>query len=84
MTGIPLFDEYNVYPGTWDEMCLDKNIRSQYDQVFDDISQLPADMLQQKDKLAGELFMNQGITLPFTVMMPVLKKYSLLILFPAY
>jgi len=45
MTGIPLFDEYNVYPGTWDEMCLDKNIRSQYNKVFEDISQLPADML---------------------------------------
>ncbi len=65
MTGIPLFDEYNAYPGTWDEMCFDKNIRSQYNKVFEDISQLPADMLQQKDKLAGELFMNQGIT--FTV-----------------
>ncbi|MBS1609675.1 MAG: circularly permuted type 2 ATP-grasp protein [Bacteroidetes bacterium] len=65
MTGIPLFDEYNVYPGTWDEMCLDRNIRPQYAKVFEDISQLPADMLQQKDKMAGELFMNQGIT--FTV-----------------
>ena len=65
MTGIPLFDEYNAYPGTWDEMCFEKNIRSQYSKVFEDISQLPADTLQQKDKLAGELFMNQGIT--FTV-----------------
>ena len=65
MTGIPLFDEYSAYPGIWDEMCFDKKIRSQYAKVFDDLSQLPADMLQQKDKLAGELFMNQGIT--FTV-----------------
>jgi len=60
-----LFREYNPYPGTWDEMCFDSNIRSQYSKVFEDISSLPADMLQQKDKLAGELFMNQGIT--FTV-----------------
>ncbi|MGC4036788.1 MAG: circularly permuted type 2 ATP-grasp protein [Chitinophagaceae bacterium] len=65
MTGIPLFDNYNAYAGTWDEMCVEKNIRSQYNKVFEEISQLPADMLQQKDKLAGELFMNQGIT--FTV-----------------
>jgi uncharacterized circularly permuted ATP-grasp superfamily protein len=65
MTGIALFDEYNAYPGIWDEMCFDKAIRSQYRKVFEDLSQLPADMLHQKDKLAGELFMNQGIT--FTV-----------------
>ncbi|MCW3119059.1 MAG: hypothetical protein JWM28_3141 [Chitinophagaceae bacterium] len=65
MTGIPLFDEYNAYPGIWDEMCFEKAIRSQYSKVFEDLSQLPADMLHQKDKLAGELFMNQGIT--FTV-----------------
>jgi uncharacterized circularly permuted ATP-grasp superfamily protein len=65
MTGMNLFREYNPYPGTWDEMCFDSNIRSQYSKVFEDISGLPAEMLQQKDKLAGELFMNQGIT--FTV-----------------
>jgi len=65
MTGMNLFREYNPYHGTWDEMCFDSKIRSQYSKVFEDISSLPADMLQQKDKLAGELFMNQGIT--FTV-----------------
>ena len=65
MTGMNLFREYAPYPGTWDEMCFESNIRSQYSKVFEDISSLPADMLQQKDKLAGELFMNQGIT--FTV-----------------
>ena len=65
MTGQQLFEEYTTYPDTWDEMCSDKTIRSQYQQVFNDISQLPGDLLFQKDKLAGELFMNQGIT--FTV-----------------
>lgn len=65
MTGEQLFKDYKTYPGTWDEMCFDENIRSQYAQVFNDICQLPVDILQQKDKLAGELFMNQGIT--FTV-----------------
>lgn len=65
MTGQQLFDNYKAYPGIWDEMCFDKNIRSQYAQVFEDICQLPVEVLLQKDKLAGELFMNQGIT--FTV-----------------
>jgi uncharacterized circularly permuted ATP-grasp superfamily protein len=65
MTGQQLFEQYKTYPGTWDEMCMDKKIRPQYQQVFNDISQLPDELLQQKDKLAGELFMNQGIT--FTV-----------------
>jgi len=65
MTGQQLFEQYETYPGTWDEMCSDKTIRSQYRQVFNDISQLPGEVLQQKDKLASELFMNQGIT--FTV-----------------
>ncbi len=39
--------------------------RPQYQQVFNDVSQIPDEILHQKDKLAGELFMNQGIT--FTV-----------------
>jgi uncharacterized circularly permuted ATP-grasp superfamily protein len=60
-----LFEQYDTYPGTWDEMCQDKLIRPQYRRVFEDISQLPDEVLQQRDKLAGELFMNQGIT--FTV-----------------
>ncbi|MFI5129784.1 MAG: circularly permuted type 2 ATP-grasp protein [Chitinophagales bacterium] len=65
MTGQQLFEQYETYPGTWDEMCSDQTIRSQYQQVFNDISRLPGKTLQQKDKLASELFMNQGIT--FTV-----------------
>src|SRR5258705_7764930 len=65
MTGHELFEQYDTYPGTWDEMCSDRKIRPQYQQVFNDISQLPGEILQQKDKLASELFMNQGIT--FTV-----------------
>lgn len=65
MTGQQLFEQYKALPGIWDEMCQDRTIRSQYEKVFNDISQLPVDILLQKDKLAGELFMNQGIT--FTV-----------------
>jgi uncharacterized circularly permuted ATP-grasp superfamily protein len=65
MPGSHLFEQYNIYQGTWDEMCGDESIRSQYQRVFEDISKLPDEVLQQKDKLASELFMNQGIT--FTV-----------------
>ena len=65
MTGHQLFKQYRSAPGIWDEMCDQQHIRPQYAQVFNDISQLPVETLLQKDKLAGELFMNQGIT--FTV-----------------
>ena len=65
MTGQQLFDQYNNLTGIWDEMCEDHQIRSQYGQVYKDIRLLPIEILREKDKLAGELFMNQGIT--FTV-----------------
>lgn len=65
MTGRNLFEEYKAYPGIWDEMWHNQAIRKQYSQVFHDIQDLPVETLLQKDKLAGELFMNQGIT--FTV-----------------
>src|SRR6218665_616914 len=65
MTGHQLFDQYRGQPGIWDEMCFSEGIRDQYGRVFDAISQLPVETLMQKDKEAGELFMNQGIT--FTV-----------------
>jgi uncharacterized circularly permuted ATP-grasp superfamily protein len=65
MTGQQLFEYYQTYPGTWDEMCSGGFIRNQYSQVYNDFSKYALDVLHQKDKLAGELFMNQGIT--FTV-----------------
>ncbi len=65
MTGHQLFEDYNPYAGIWDEMCDSKQIRSQYSKVYQDIQQLPVELLLQKEKQAGELFMTQGIT--FTV-----------------
>src|SRR3954471_5092463 len=60
-----LLHEYNCPDGVWDEM-LDRNqIREQYNKVFNLLQQLDISDLRQKDALAGELFMNQGIT--FTV-----------------
>ena len=65
MTGTDLFEQYDSYPGMYDEMCFEHHIRSHYNKVFEDMSSIPVNVLQQKDVLAGELFMNQGIT--FTV-----------------
>jgi len=65
MKGTDLFEQYDSYPGTWDEMCYEHKVRLQYSRVFEDMSQIPVEVLKQRDLLAGELFMNQGIT--FTV-----------------
>jgi uncharacterized circularly permuted ATP-grasp superfamily protein len=65
MKGADLFEQYDSYAGTWDEMCYEHQIRSQYSRVFEDMSNIPVETLQQRDLLASELFMNQGIT--FTV-----------------
>lgn len=65
MTGRSLIEQYKAYPGTWDEMWHDQSVRTQYSRVFKEIEDLPVDTLLQKDRLASELFMNQGIT--FTV-----------------
>ncbi len=60
-----LLHEYKSPPDIWDEMCDEQHIRQQYSKVFDTLQHLQVTDLQQKDRLAGELFMNQGIT--FTV-----------------
>ncbi|HNP25035.1 MAG TPA: circularly permuted type 2 ATP-grasp protein [Panacibacter sp.] len=56
---------YLCSDGIWDEMCNNRSIREQYAKVFDTLLQSTVADLQQKDRLAGELFLNQGIT--FTV-----------------
>ncbi len=65
MTGATLFQQYPVVPHIWDEMKNSDSIRQQYHTIFDAVSKLSLSDLQQKDKLASELFMSQGIT--FTV-----------------
>ena len=65
MTGEALLHAYRGPEGKWDEMMLDATIRPEYRYVAETLRQLSVDSLHQKDKLAGELFMNQGIT--FTV-----------------
>jgi uncharacterized circularly permuted ATP-grasp superfamily protein len=60
-----LLTQYNCQQGMWDEMCDTGEIREHYQKVFSALQQLDVSTLQQKDLLASELFMNQGIT--FTV-----------------
>src|SRR5436309_2439550 len=60
-----LLKAYNSAPGIWDEMCHANGFRQPYQKMIQALQQLNVDMLQQKETLAGELFMNQGIT--FTV-----------------
>jgi uncharacterized circularly permuted ATP-grasp superfamily protein len=60
-----LLEQYSCTNGIWDEMCDAGNIREHYQKVFNALQKLDVGTLQQKDVLASELFMNQGIT--FTV-----------------
>jgi uncharacterized circularly permuted ATP-grasp superfamily protein len=65
MTIETLLHNYNIPSGIWDEMRDKDQIRSHYNNIFNNLQLLDIAALQQKEKLAGELFMNQGIT--FTV-----------------
>jgi uncharacterized circularly permuted ATP-grasp superfamily protein len=65
MTGDQLFQRYPVAPHIWDEMKDKDFIRQQYHTIHQAVSKLSLAALEQKDKLASELFMSQGIT--FTV-----------------
>jgi len=60
-----LLPGYGCTDGIWDEMCDTDQIRAHYSKVFAALKELDVAALQQKDRLAAELFMNQGIT--FTV-----------------
>ncbi len=60
-----LLKEYVNRPGIWDEMRDGEGIRHQYRKLAQALQHLDITALQQKEALAGELFMNQGIT--FTV-----------------
>ena len=60
-----LLQQYDYAPGIWDEMHDGATIRQQYSKVFSALRHLDIPTLQQKENIANELFMNQGIT--FTV-----------------
>jgi uncharacterized circularly permuted ATP-grasp superfamily protein len=65
MVSQDLLDLYAGQPGFWDEMGKGPDFRDPYRNVIHALKQLDVHSLQQKEKLASDLFMNQGIT--FTV-----------------
>ncbi len=60
-----LIENYKNQADTWDEMWDSNKVRAQYSKVLGVLQKLELSDLHLKYKLAGELFMNQGIT--FTV-----------------
>jgi uncharacterized circularly permuted ATP-grasp superfamily protein len=60
-----LIQEYKTTDGIFDEMWNAKDVREPYSKILSALQNLDLPSLHQKDSLAGELFMNQGIT--FTV-----------------
>ena len=58
-------EKYNFPLGVWDEMYDKNEIRSHYLRAFEVLQGLDSQTLRQKDILASQLFLNQGIT--FTV-----------------
>jgi uncharacterized circularly permuted ATP-grasp superfamily protein len=65
MTGEELLRQYVHQPGFWDEMFTEEHTRPEYRLVRKALALSTLDILQDKDRLASELFLNQGIT--FTV-----------------
>ena len=65
MTGKALLQQYRTGKEFWDEMCNNGEIRPEYRHIAQTLIDSSVESLHYKDKLAGELFMNQGIT--FTV-----------------
>ncbi len=60
-----IFDHYNPNAVFWDEMHEAGEIRTHYRFLADFLSSMEHETLRQKEELAANLFMNQGIT--FTV-----------------
>ena len=65
MPNTSLFNQYELAPRTWDEMYDDKQVRVQYQNIFDFLRSIPGEELNKKEELAKKLFMSQGVT--FTV-----------------
>ncbi len=60
-----LISNYSTTAGIYDEMWNAQEIREPYSKVLNALQHLDLSALHHKDRMAGELFMNQGIT--FTV-----------------
>lgn len=60
-----LFLNYEIKKGFWDEMCSNTGIREPYRLIYEHLSQVSPALLEQREALANQLFMSQGVT--FTV-----------------
>jgi uncharacterized circularly permuted ATP-grasp superfamily protein len=60
-----LLHNYSYQKGVWDEMLDTNSVRPEFQRIVQTLQHMDINSLQQKDRHAGELFMNQGIT--FTV-----------------
>ncbi|HVF98064.1 MAG TPA: circularly permuted type 2 ATP-grasp protein [Flavisolibacter sp.] len=60
-----LLQQYSSPEGIWDEMADGSNVRTHYKKIFETFNRLEIPEMEQKERIASELFMNQGIT--FTV-----------------
>lgn len=60
-----VLEQYKQLPGIWDEMHDGQTVRSEYRNIISVLQQMDVASLKHKESVAGELFMNQGIT--FTV-----------------
>lgn len=65
MKAAELLNSYYVDTGTWDEMYSNNDLREQYRNVVEYMEQLSVDELNNKEEMAKQLFMTQGVT--FTV-----------------
>lgn len=65
MSLLEFLSGYSPGSHVWDEMCTNGNLRQQYQQFFDTLTNVSSLELGVKDELARKLFMSQGIT--FTV-----------------
>src|SRR6478672_7059541 len=65
MSLVSLIQEYKTTAGIFDEMWNANDVREPYSKVLSALQHLDLPSLHKKEHLAGELFMNQGIT--FTV-----------------
>jgi uncharacterized circularly permuted ATP-grasp superfamily protein len=65
MNSSPLFENYPLPEGIWDEMYGNNSVRTPYQTIYEFLQSISPEELNKKEELARRLFMSQGIT--FTV-----------------
>ena len=65
MNTATLLHNYVHQPGIWDEMFDEGDVRPEFQKIVHMLRSMNVKALENKDRQASELFMNQGVT--FTV-----------------